>query len=106
MRCHSAGCGTLGPNAAANAIEYAEYRSRSQDAVIRVYDQAGNVIENARARGRRQNVVRTPALAPGGTVAEFICFADAKWSPQPFTLCGSCFFSCVPVATSKSGKPA
>ena len=29
----------------ANAIGYAEHRSRSHDAVIRVYDAAGNVIE-------------------------------------------------------------
>jgi len=34
-----------GPNAAANAIGYAKHRSRSHDAVIRVYDAAGNVIE-------------------------------------------------------------
>jgi hypothetical protein len=33
-------------------------------------------------------------LAPAGTVAEFIWFADAKSYPKPFTLCGSCFFSC------------
>jgi len=34
-----------GPNAVANAIGYAEHRSRSHDAVIRVYDDVGNVIE-------------------------------------------------------------
>jgi hypothetical protein len=34
-----------GPNAVANAIGYAEHRSRSHDAVIRVYDEAGNVIQ-------------------------------------------------------------
>jgi hypothetical protein len=34
-----------GPNAVANAIGYAEHRSRSHHAVIRVYDDAGNVIE-------------------------------------------------------------
>ena len=34
-----------GPNAASNAIGYARSYSRSQDAVIRVYDAAGNVIE-------------------------------------------------------------
>jgi hypothetical protein len=34
-----------GPNAASNAIGYAEQYSRSHDAVIRVYDAAGNVIE-------------------------------------------------------------
>jgi hypothetical protein len=34
-----------GPNAVANAISYAEHYSRSNDAVIRVYEGAGNVIE-------------------------------------------------------------
>jgi hypothetical protein len=34
-----------GPNAVANAIGYAEHRSRSHDAVIRVYYDAGKVIE-------------------------------------------------------------
>ena len=34
-----------GSNAVANAIGYASHYSRSQGAVIRVYDQAGNVIE-------------------------------------------------------------
>ena len=34
-----------GPNAAANAVGYAEHRSRSHHAAIRVYDEAGNVIE-------------------------------------------------------------
>jgi hypothetical protein len=33
-----------GPNAASNAVDYAKFRSRSCDAVIRVYDDAGNVI--------------------------------------------------------------
>ena len=32
------------PNAITNAIGYAKFRSRSHDAVIRVYDAAGNVI--------------------------------------------------------------
>jgi len=30
-----------------NAIDYAKFRSRSHDAVIGVYDEAGNVIEQA-----------------------------------------------------------
>ena len=34
-----------GPNAIDNAIGYALHHSRSQEAVIRVYDEAGNVIE-------------------------------------------------------------
>src|SRR5260370_31834767 len=38
------------PNAVANAIGYAKFLSRSYDAVIRVYDEAGNVIETHEAR--------------------------------------------------------
>jgi hypothetical protein len=34
-----------GPNAASNAIGYANQYSRSHGAVIRVYDETGNVIE-------------------------------------------------------------
>jgi len=33
------------PNAIRNAIGYATHRSRSHNAVIRVYDDAGNVIQ-------------------------------------------------------------
>ena len=33
------------PNAISNAIGYAKFRSRSHPAIIRVYDEAGNVIE-------------------------------------------------------------
>jgi hypothetical protein len=33
------------PNAITNAISYAKFYSRSHDAVIRVYDDADNVIE-------------------------------------------------------------
>jgi hypothetical protein len=33
------------PDAINNAIDYAKFYSRSHDAVIRVYDQTGNVIE-------------------------------------------------------------
>jgi hypothetical protein len=40
-----------GPNAASNAIGYAEHRSRSHDAVIRVYDSADNVIERPEHKG-------------------------------------------------------
>ena len=32
------------PNAVSNAIHYVKHRSRSHDAVIRVYDESGNVI--------------------------------------------------------------
>jgi hypothetical protein len=40
-----------GPNAVANAVGYAEHRSRSHGAVIRVYDEAGNVIETHEHNG-------------------------------------------------------
>jgi hypothetical protein len=33
------------PDAASNAVSYTKFFSRSHDAVIRVYDEAGNVIE-------------------------------------------------------------
>jgi hypothetical protein len=33
------------PNAVSNAIGYAKFRSRSDRVVIRLYDEAGNVIE-------------------------------------------------------------
>jgi hypothetical protein len=33
------------PNAISNAINYAKFYSRSHHAVIRVYDEAGNMIE-------------------------------------------------------------
>jgi hypothetical protein len=38
-------------NAVANAIGYAKFFSRSHDAVIRVYDEAGNVIDMQERRG-------------------------------------------------------
>jgi hypothetical protein len=39
------------PNGISNAIDYAKFRSRSHDAVIRVYDEAGNVIETREHAG-------------------------------------------------------
>jgi hypothetical protein len=41
--------GKLWYEQAPDAIEYAKHRSRSHAAVIRVYDEAGNMIANARA---------------------------------------------------------
>ncbi len=40
-----------GPNAIENAIGYALHRSRSHNAVIRVYDGAGRVIETHEHKG-------------------------------------------------------
>jgi hypothetical protein len=39
------------PNAVANAIDYAKFYSRSHDAVIRVYDESGNVIQTHEYKG-------------------------------------------------------
>ena len=40
-----------GPNAASNAVSYAMHYSRSHDAVIRIYDEAGNVIQTHKHAG-------------------------------------------------------
>jgi hypothetical protein len=40
-----------GPNAASNAVGYAQQDSRSHYAVIRVYDETGNVIETHEHKG-------------------------------------------------------
>ena len=39
------------PNAISNAIGYAQHRSRLHNAVIRVYDDAGNVIQTQEHKG-------------------------------------------------------
>jgi hypothetical protein len=39
------------PNAVENAIGYAQHRSRSHNAEIRVYDASGNVIETHEHKG-------------------------------------------------------
>jgi hypothetical protein len=39
------------PNAVSNAIGYAKFYSRSHDVVVRVYDEAGNVIETQEHAG-------------------------------------------------------
>jgi hypothetical protein len=45
-----------------DAIEYAKFRSRSHDAVIRVYDEAGNVIETHEQAGVQRLVARLSAF--------------------------------------------
>ena len=49
-----------GPNAVANAVGYAQFYGRSHDAVIRVYDKAGSLIEtHAHAGEFREFELRT-----------------------------------------------
>ncbi len=50
------------PNAISNAIGYAKFYSRSNDAVIRVYDEAGNVIETHESATQAVSSVAIPLL--------------------------------------------
>jgi hypothetical protein len=45
MRCHLVGSGTVSQTRSATQIDYAKHRSRSHAAVIRVFDEAGKVID-------------------------------------------------------------
>jgi hypothetical protein len=45
------------PDAISNAIGYAKHRSRSHNAVLRVYDEAGNVVETHEYAGDFKRVV-------------------------------------------------
>jgi hypothetical protein len=51
MRCHSVGCGMPSQMQSAMQSTNAKFFSRSHDAVIRVYDEAGNVIETHEHKG-------------------------------------------------------
>ena len=53
------------PNAIGNAVDYARFRSRSCRAVIRVYDDARNVIETQEHAGRFQISYLIRARASG-----------------------------------------
>jgi len=51
MRCHSVACGTASQMQSQTQSITPKFRSRSDDAVIRVYDEAGNVIETHEHKG-------------------------------------------------------
>jgi hypothetical protein len=57
-----------GLNATSNAVDYAKFRSRSHDAVIRIYDAAGNVIETHEQAGDFKKWKRAPAFSVYGSV--------------------------------------
>ena len=46
------------PDAITDAIDHAKFRSRSHDAVIRVYDKAGNVMETHEHAGESSTYTR------------------------------------------------
>jgi hypothetical protein len=60
------------PNAISNAIGYAKFRSRSHDAVIRVYESSWQNDTNARADGRVDRVINLLALVGAELVARFM----------------------------------
>ena len=80
-----------GPGAVSHAIGYARHYSRSHDAVIRVYDEAGNVIEtheyagdfkewwcdqnvcDYRIRGTSESERGHEIIGDGDTTAKYLC---------------------------------
>jgi hypothetical protein len=64
------------PNAVSNAIGYAKDRSRSHHAVIRVYDEAGDLIETHEHAGEFKEFWQIPARKP---------FARAKINAESFS---------------------
>ena len=64
-----------GPNATTHAIGYAMHYSRSHDAVIRVYDAAGNVIEAHEHKGdfKLRHFIREGARR---------CVQTGTWRPE------------------------
>ena len=63
------------PNAVASAVDYAKFRSRSHDAVIRVYDEAGNVTETPSTRAISQSGEFTLLIATQSPEVSFIAAA-------------------------------
>jgi hypothetical protein len=67
-----------GPNAIGDAINYAKSYSRSHDAVIRVYDEPGNVIETHEQAGEGDGRYRPP---PAGLFPSLIASASLTYLP-------------------------
>jgi hypothetical protein len=57
-------------------IGYAKFNSRSHDAVIRVYDELGNVIETNEHAGQFQRVVNSFSVMPVPVTAPSAANAD------------------------------
>ena len=51
-------------NAISNAIDYTKFFSRSHDAMIRVCNEAGDVIETQEHNGSRELAREVPLIAP------------------------------------------
>jgi hypothetical protein len=61
------------PNAVSNAVDYAKFRSRSHNAVIRVYDAVGNVIEAHEHAGDFKRVVKFWLASRGTSFDDLVC---------------------------------
>ena len=68
----------IASNSATSAVDYAKFYSRSHDAVIRVYDGAGNVIETHENVGDR----KWSALSPTDS-ARARCQLDPRGLSAP-----------------------
>ena len=67
----------IASSSATNVVDYAKFFSRSHDAVIHVYNDAGNVIENA-AQGRFQGVVGQ-FCSQGLAEVKLVYAKNTKW---------------------------
>ena len=63
-----------GPQAVANAIGYAKQFSRSHRAVIRIYDEAGNVIETHEHKGQFKRMVNCGRAKSSAFLTVSACF--------------------------------
>ena len=63
------------PDAISNAIGYAKFFSRSHDAVIRVFNEAGNVLTRS-LRGRRRYLPDLRPIAGKMSAYLFLIFAN------------------------------
>ncbi len=70
--------GALWYNKADDAIGYAEHRSRSHDAVLRVYDDAGNVIATHEHKAISKSRNGDLATIPTGPDIRAYCYVTAR----------------------------
>ena len=86
-----------GPGALSNAIGYAEHRSRSHHAVIRVYDGTGNMIETHEHKGdlksRRAILFATQDLARLSSAVDADSAAKIAMIVFPGFMRESCLFA-------------
>jgi len=77
-----------GPNAISNSIKYAKFSSRSHDAVIRVFDGAGNVIETHEQTGDLFKLPTSASASPATPSSVPAKSASAETATTPPALDG------------------